>query len=236
MTGEVYTRRYGYVSPGARGPFRFAAGIVCDHAGPPGPHPTRTMTNVSEPAIAHMHRRLAELDAALDHIRDASADEGRVHLIVRRPAVGAREVIAEGVLDPIEGLVGDTWQARGGRRPEQPADPDTQVTLMSVRAIGAISPDSSRWPLAGDQLFVDLDLSGANLPAGTRLQVGAAVLEVTSQPHTGCGKFVERFGVDAMKWVNAPRGRALNLRGIYARVVTGGRVGQGDAVRKSNLS
>ena len=103
---------------------------------------------------------------------------------------------------------------------------------MSMRAIGAISPDETRWPLAGDQLFVDLDLTLTNLPPGTRLQVGGAVLEVTAQPHTGCGKFVERFGVDAMKWVNSPEGRELNLRGIYAKVVAAGRVRPGDTITK----
>ena len=107
-----------------------------------------------------------------------------------------------------------------------------QITLMSVRAIGAISPDETRWPLAGDQLFVDLDLTYRNLPPGTRLQVGDAVLEVTEQLHTGCGKFIERFGLDAMKWVNSPEGRDLNLRGIYAKVVTSGRIRRGDAVSK----
>lgn len=156
-----------------------------------------------------------------------------MHLIVKRPAEGARELLAEGEFDPATGLVGDTWHARHSRRtPDGSPHPGMQITLMSVRAIGAISPDEARWPLAGDQLFVDLDLAAGNLPPGTRLHVGDAVLEVTDQQHTGCGKFVERFGVDAMKWVNSPNGRALNLRGIYARVVQHGRVRHGDAIQK----
>jgi MOSC domain-containing protein YiiM len=187
----------------------------------PDPIPTATLP----------HRSLARLNEALADVRAAPRDQGVLHLIVRRPAVGLREVLENGELTPDTGLVGDTWHARHNTRADDGLPhPDTQITLMSVRAIGAISPDEARWSLAGDQLFVDLDLTAANLPPGTRLQIGGAELEVTAQPHTGCGKFVERFGVDAMKWVNAPDGRALNLRGIYAKVVQGGHVRQGDPI------
>jgi MOSC domain-containing protein YiiM len=95
-----------------------------------------------------------------------------------------------------------------------------------------VAGEKARWPLAGDQLYVDLDLSAANLPPGTRLAIGSAVLEVTAQPHTGCGKFVERFGLESMKFVNSPVGRELQLRGINARVVESGTVRVGDVVRK----
>ena len=189
------------------------------------------MTHDPTPTAELQHRSLARLNAALDLVRDAPRDRGVLHLIVRRPAVGVREVLEEGELAAATGLVGDSWHVRHNPRTDDGAPhPDTQITLMSVRAIGAITSDETRWPLAGDQLFVDLDLASANLPAGTRLQIGGAELEVTAQPHTGCGKFVERFGVDAMKWVNAPEGRALNLRGIYAKVVQGGHVRRGDPV------
>jgi MOSC domain-containing protein YiiM len=176
---------------------------------------------------------LDELRATLPHIRQAPTDTGALRLIVRRPAVEARETLEEGALDEAEGLVGDNWHARASSRTTDASPhPGTQITLMSVRAIGAISPDEGRWPLAGDQLFVDLDLTYRNLPPGTRVRVGDAVLEVTEQPHTGCAKFIERFGLDAMKWVNSPEGRELNLRGIYARVVKSGRIHRGDTLSK----
>jgi MOSC domain-containing protein YiiM len=182
------------------------------------------------------HRSLDDLRATLPHIRLAPRDEGIVRLVVRRPSVEAREVLDAGDFTPEEGLVGDSWHARAcSRSLDRSPHPDMQITIMSVRAIGAISPDETRWPLAGDQLFVDLDLTYDHLSPGTTLRVGECRLEVTEQLHTGCGKFVERFGVDAMKWVNSPEGRALNLRGIYARVVTAGRVRPGDTISRESV-
>jgi MOSC domain-containing protein YiiM len=104
--------------------------------------------------------------------------------------------------------------------------------LMGARAAGLIAGDRERWSLAGDQLYVDLDLSGDNLPPGTRLAVGSAVVEVTELPHLGCGKFTERYGTEARELVNSSEGVALNLRGINVRVVESGTVRRGDAVRK----
>jgi MOSC domain-containing protein YiiM len=153
---------------------------------------------------------------------------------VRRPRVGQREVLEEGQLDTVAGLVGDTWRFRGSSRmPDKTSPhPDMQINVMNARAIALIAQDPKRWALAGDQLFIDLDLSQENLPPGTRLAIGTAIIEVTAQPHTGCGKFVERFGLDAMKFVNSPRGRQLSLRGINARVVQNGTVRRGDVARK----
>jgi MOSC domain-containing protein YiiM len=163
------------------------------------------------------------LAAGLSEIQRSPSDAGRVELIVRRPAEGEREVLDEGVLDPDEGLVGDRWHAQ---------DPATQVTLMNARVIALIAGTRERWPLAGDQLYVDLDLSIENLPPGTRIGVGSAVLEVSEAPHTGCAKFTARFGSDATRFVNSPAARALRLRGMNARVVKAGAVRPGDGVEK----
>ena len=156
-----------------------------------------------------------------------------LELIVRRPRIGEREVLDEGQLDIVDGLVGDTWSTRGSRRSKDGlAHPDMQLNIMNARVIALVAQDRERWHLAGDQLFMDLDLSGENLPPGTRLAVGSAVIEVTDQPHTGCQKFVSRFGLEAMKFVNSPVGRELNLRGINARVVQPGMIRVRDVARK----
>jgi MOSC domain-containing protein YiiM len=179
------------------------------------------------------HATADELSGRFDEIKLAPTVEGTVELIVRRPAENEREVLEKGRLDPAEGLVGDTWNVRGSNRTEDGSShPDMQLTLMSSRVIAAIAGEHERWPLAGDQLYVDLDLSPENLPAGTRLAIGSALVEVTDQPHTGCAKFTERFGPAAIRFVNSPAGRALRLRGIYVRVVDAGVVHRGDPVRK----
>jgi hypothetical protein len=176
---------------------------------------------------------MAELEAGLAEIRRCPQDEGRVALIVRRPRTEEREILEQGELDVELGLIGDNWQARGSSMTEDgAAHPEMQLNLMNARAIDLIAGDKSRWRLAGDQLFVDLDLSGVNLPPGTRLAIGTAVIEVTAVPHTGCKKFTARFGLDAMKFVNSPVGRELNLRGINVKVVKAGTIAVGDAVSK----
>jgi len=179
------------------------------------------------------HLTTAELEAGLDEIRNSPNDEGVLQMIVRRPVTEERDVIDEGELDLDEGLVGDNWLARGSRlSSDGAAHPDMQLNLINVSSIALISPDESRWHLAGDQLFVDMDLSGENLPPGAQLQLGSAVIEVTDQPHTGCHKFISRFGQDAMEFVNSPVGRELNLRGINAKVVQPGTIRVGDVAKK----
>jgi MOSC domain-containing protein YiiM len=146
-------------------------------------------------------------------------------------------VLEEGVLDLVEGLVGDGWRTRGSSRtPDGAAHLDAQVTLMNARAATVIAGSRERWPLAGDQLYVDLDLGVDNLPPGTRLRVGSAVVEITAEPHTGCAKFRERFGSDALRFVNGAAGRPLRLRGVNARVVEPGTVRPSDAIRKLSPS
>jgi hypothetical protein len=179
------------------------------------------------------HLTLSELEAGLAAALTSPKDDGTLDLIVRRPAVGRRDVLDTADLDSTTGLAGDTWNIRASTRTaDRSPHPDMQITLMNSRVIALIAGERTGWGLAGDQLYVDLDLSAANVPPGTQLAIGAAVIEVTAQPHTGCAKFLKRFGVDATKFVNSPRGLALRLRGINARVVVPGRIRTGDRVRK----
>lgn len=180
-----------------------------------------------------LHLTMQELEAGLDEIRRAPKDRGVLRLIVRRPQVNAREVLDEGHLDPAHGLVGDTWETRGSSRSRSgSAHPDMQLNIMNARAIALVAQAPDRWALAGDQLYIDLDLSADNLPPGTRVTLGSAVIEVTEQPHTGCGKFAARFGTDAVKFVNSPEGKTLRLRGLNAKVVVPGVVRVGGVATK----
>lgn len=181
-----------------------------------------------------LHADRDTLLAGLDDVADSPTDAGPLRLIVARPAPDERRVLDHADLDRREGLVGDSWRQRPSRRtPDGTAHPDMQVTLMNARAAALIAGPVERWPLAGDQLYVDLHLGPDHLPAGTQLAVGTAVLEVTDQPHTGCAKFAQRFGREAGHLVNTPEGLALRLRGINARVVQAGRVTVGDLVRRA---
>ena len=179
------------------------------------------------------HLSLAELEKGLDTIRLSPKNEGSLELIVRRPAVDQREVLEEGELNQAEGLAGDSWRKRAKKQVDTGLpNPDSQLTLINARLIALVSQANERWQLAGDQLVVDLDLSLENLPSGTRLVIGAAIIEVTAKPHTGCDKFAARFGPEALKWVNSPIGKSLRLRGLNAKVVEGGIIRVGDVVKK----
>lgn len=172
---------------------------------------------------------MAELNAGLDPIRQSPSDVGTLHMIVVRPVTNERAVLTECDASPDGAIHGDRWF--GSSKPR-----DVSVTLMNSRAAALIAQDESRWPLAGDQLYVDFDLSEDNLPPGTRLQIGGATFEITAKDHTGCTKFSSRFGADAWQFVNSPEGARLNLRGIYAQVVEAGTIRAGDAVKKLNGS
>lgn len=176
---------------------------------------------------------MTELEAGMDHIRQAPGDNGVLEMIVRRPIDDEREVIEQGELDLSEGLIGDNWKARGSKHSvDGSANINAQITVMNSRTIALLAQDEGRWPLAGDQLYIDMDLSSDNLPVGTRLAIGSAVIEVSAIPHTGCKKFSSRFGVEAMKFVNSLEGKQLHLRGINAKVTQAGMIRVGDVVRK----
>ena len=176
---------------------------------------------------------LEELEAALDHLRQAPKDDGVVELIVCRPDVDQREVMEEVELDTVKGVIGDNWLVRGSRKtPDGSAHPEMQINIMNSRVTALVAQEKERWPLAGDQLYIDMDLSHENLPPGSHLAIGSAVIEVSALPHTGCRKFVSRFGSEAMEFVNSPLGKSLCFRGINAKIIQGGIVKVGQTARK----
>jgi hypothetical protein len=184
--------------------------------------------------MGHLSRQ--DLEAGLGHIRDSPQEDGRVVLVVSRPMVGVRELPAEAMLDAVAGLAGDNWLTRGSRStPDGSGDLQRQVTVMNSRVAELVACGTERMPLAGDQLYVDLDLSIDNLPAGSLLGVGDAVLQVSGVPHLGCAKFVDRFGAEAMRFVNSRLGRQLRLRGMNTRVVQPGLVRPGDIAARSQV-
>ncbi len=181
------------------------------------------------------HLPMNLLEAGLETIRQAPKDEGVLEMIVRRPAEDQREVLEEGILNLKQGLVGDDWKSLGDSdMPDGSANPDKQLTIMNARVIDLLTGDRAFWPLAGDQLYINIDLSEDNLPAGSQLALGSALIEITTPPHTGCKKFAQRFGVDAVKFVNSSLGQQMHLRGVNARIVRPGVIRVGDVARRYN--
>jgi len=190
-------------------------------------------TRVGIDVTAAKHLTTAQLEKGLDNILQSPREEGRLELIVRRPDVDQRETVSTARLDTDQGLVGDSWLKRGSRHmPDGAADPDMQLNIMNSRVVSLVAIDPERRELAGDQLYLDMDLSTENLPPGTRLAIGGAIIEVTEPPHTGCKKFAARFGRDAMLFVNSGAGKTLNFRGINAKVVQSGDIKTGDVAQK----
>ena len=178
---------------------------------------------------------LTEMESRLDWVLAAPSNVGRVELLVVRPTVDQRESLNQVMFSPEKGVAGDNWLASCWKKlPSGEPNPEVQVAIMNARMIEVLTKDQSCWPLAGDQLFVDFDLSVNNLVVGDRLQVGAALLEITAEPHRGCSKFKKRFGEGALTFVNSPQGDAHRLRGVYAKIVTAGEVCVGDSVSKTN--
>ena len=177
-----------------------------------------------------MHRTTAELETFLDNILAAPKDAGPIEMIVRRPGENQREIIESGELSTTEGLVGDNWV----QRVDETGEPHmaAQLTLMNARVADAVGVSRDRWPLAGDQIYVDLDISHENLPAGSRIQVGEAIVEISEVPHTGCAKFSGRFGADALRFANVGPGRDNRFRGVNAFIVEGGSIAVGNKVTK----
>ena len=184
----------------------------------------------------YRHLTMEELQVGLEEAGESPQDNGILEMIVSRPAIGERQVVERADLHPIEGLIGDNWRTRGSPHTDDgSAHIEMQITIMNSRIIQLVAQDRSRWPLAGDQLFIDLDLSVENLRPGQHIAIGGAVLEITNMPHNGCAKFTERYGHDAIRFVNSAEGRQLRRRGIYARVVQPGVIHTGDRVSKVGI-
>lgn len=185
------------------------------------------------PTDAVIHPSIEDLDAGLGHIRRSPENSGTLQMVVQRPAVDRRNVVAEGRLDVEDGLIGDSWKDRGSSSTaDGSANPEAQITIINSRAVQLMAQSEERWPLAGDQLVIDIDMSVSNLPPGARLSIGSAVLEISAEPHTGCVKFARRFGNAALRFVSTPTGQDMRLRGANTRVVQSGTIRAGDIVEK----
>lgn len=179
------------------------------------------------------HRPFATLEAGLENIKKSPTDNGMLYMIVVRTHKRERAVPWYCNVSPELGVEGDHWSKGSWKTlPDGSPDPSVQVTLMNSRCLDLLATEKDRWPLAGDNLIVDMDLSFENLAPGQKLSLGSAILEITDIPHTGCMKFRERFGVDGLKFVSTKTARELRLRGVFARVLNAGVVTVGDHLKK----
>lgn len=179
------------------------------------------------------HKTLNYLLDGLTHIKKSPKTKGDLQLIVRRPDVDQRELLKSAEINTDEGLIGDDWKARNKLKAHLRLNNGyDQITIMNSRVIERIAGSPEHWPPAGDQLYVDFDLSRNNLPPGTQLKLGSVILEVSKKDHTGCKKFIQRFGRDAFNFVNSAEGKQLCLRGINTRVIRSGSVKLGDSICK----
>ncbi len=177
------------------------------------------------------HLSLDELHRGLPEIIRSPKDQGTLKAIVIRPATDERVSLTQCDISPEHGVHGDNW-AKGCwlELPDGSPHPDVQIAIMNSRFIDLIAQEQERWPLAGDQLFVDL--SKANRPPGQQSSRCSAVIEITAVPKKGCLKFVDRFGADSVKLVNSDEGKTLRLRGIYAKIIKAGTINVGDELKK----
>lgn len=176
---------------------------------------------------------IEEIESRLENIKQSPKDAGVIVLLVCRPATDERQIITKAKLELQNGLEGDNWKTRGSKStPDKSADPEAQITLMNSRVIDLLTEHQNDWQLAGDQIFVDFDLSLDHLPPHSKIQVGSAILEISAKPHTGCKKFSDRFGIQALEFISTPQGKSLRMRGVNARVIQAGEIHVGDVVRK----
>jgi MOSC domain-containing protein YiiM len=179
------------------------------------------------------HRPIATLEAGLENIKKSPADNGILYMIVVRTQKRERAVPWYCNVSPELGVEGDHWSKGSWKSlPDGSPDPSVQITLMNSRCLDLVATEKERWPLAGDNFIVDMDLSTENLKPGQKLSLGSAIFEITDIPHTGCMQFRERFGVDALKFVSTKAAKELRLRGIYARVLKAGSISVGDRLKK----
>ncbi len=179
------------------------------------------------------YKKLNDLQLGLDKIISSPKQIGTVKMIVSRPKIGIRKIQEMAELDKDLGLIGDNWHDRdSSNMQDKSADIETQLTIMNSCVIALITQNCDQWPLAGDQLYIEMDISKNNLPPGSLLKLGNALLKISKKPHTGCKKFSERFGLDALKFVSSRQGRELSLRGINTSIIKSGMVQTGDKVMK----